>query len=218
MSEYKNHKYYYNIIELCNFINFYDNKNECINNIISLLLKSINIILDKTLQYSDNLYKCYINLQEIKSKCIVIIRNYILLNKGLNNETINIQIDNINDYLQKLNNFITEINDEYNSVNLKNDKLLKFLYEINNLKINDDTDINLNVYLKYNSIINLLYIPEDVLINMLKKIIDKYNNLLILYNQIKDLILNYQNKLYNKHIINKIVFSKEYLNIDLNLF
>lgn len=229
----KNHKYYNNIIDLCNFVKINDYNINNLYNIINLLIKSADRILDKNLKYIDDLHKCYNNLLEIKNKCIIIIKFLILSNIHLNDKIIYEQVNIINDYLKNLNSCINEIYEKYNNFNTKNEKLLQILCEINNLKDNiknidlkdnikdniKDIDLkdNINIYLKYNYMLNLLYIPNIIILNMFKNISQKYNDLLILYIQNKELIYNYQLELYDKHIINQLIFNKECLQIKLQL-
>ena len=75
-----NHIYYKKINELCNFLKYYGYEKNYFCNIINFLIKSSNIILDNNLKYTYNLYNCYINLEEIKNKCFIIIRNLIYMN------------------------------------------------------------------------------------------------------------------------------------------
>lgn len=212
-----NHKYYENIINLCSYIKYYNYDENFISNIINNLIKSADIILKTYLNYSNCLLLCYNNLQEIKNKCIFIFRKLVNLNRNINNVSSNIitfkiHINNIDDCINNINNLINEIYKEYYSLNIRINKLLKVLNEINNL--NDK--LNINVYLKYNIMLNLLYIPDNSLIIILKSIIQKYNQSLLLYSQNKDLILDYQNKLFKDKVIDKMILDNNYLNTNIN--
>ena len=219
LNKHNNHKYYKNIIELCDNLKYYNYNKDNFNNIISLLIKIINLIIDINLNYSNKLYKYYNNLLEIKNKTEFIIRNLFYLADKINNKTINIHIDNINNYLNKLNNVIDYIYNEYHYYNIRNNKLFSILYDVNSLRNKyDKLNVNINIFLKYNAILNLYYISENDLKKMLKTILQQYNNMLKIYCQNVDLILNYQSELYNKHVIKKIIFNSDYLNIDLQLF
>lgn len=216
MNKQFNHYYYQDIIDLCDFLKYYNIDNKYINNVIKLLIKTANYILNDNLEYIDKLNEYYMNLQKIKDKCCIILRTLILTNQKINNELINKNIQNIYIYLDKINKLIDNIYKEYYQFNIKNNKLIQILYDINNL-INKQ-DINSKIFLRYNSFLNLLYIPDKILINMLRKITYKYNKILLLYNQTIELFINDQQELIKNNIITKIIFPSDFLNFDFNSF
>ena len=87
---------------------------------------------------------------------------------------------------------------------------------------NDESGIGFFIFKldnpKSTEFLNLLYIPDKILINMLRKITYKYNKILLLYNQTIELFINDQQELIKNNIITKIIFPSDFLNFDFNSF